>query len=153
MKPKEQTKPIGDKSNNQSKATIIFDKLISGRTKMMSELYDSVEYNSLKFEYVSPTKDVTFYEYMDSKELFDKIKNNKIRFSEVKNKQIEFLNKLSNIKIGKKTAEEKEVINNLEKFYNSREEVINFLETILKSYLMLITMQNKMKLKEQDLKY
>ena len=107
MKPKEQTKPIGDKSNNQSKATIIFDKLISGRTKMMSELYDSVEYNSLKFEYVSPTKDVTFYEYMDSKELFDKIKNNKIRFSEVKNKQIEFLNKLSNIKIGKKNCRRK----------------------------------------------
>ena len=53
----------------------------------------------------------------------------------------------------KKTAEQKEVINNLEKVYNSREEVINFLETILKFYLMLITMQNKIKLKEQDLKY
>ena len=63
---------------------------------------------------------------MDSKELFNKIKNNQIKFSEVKNKQNEFLNKLSNIKIGKKTPEQKEVINNLEKFYNSREEVINF---------------------------
>ena len=63
---------------------------------------------------------------MDSKELFNKIKNNQIKFSEVKNKQNEFLNKLSNIKIGKKTTEQKEVINNLEKFYNSREEVINF---------------------------
>ena len=63
---------------------------------------------------------------MDSKELFNKIKNNQIKFSEVKNKQNEFLNKLSNIKIGKKTLEQKEVINNLEKFYNSREEVINF---------------------------
>ena len=39
---------------------------------------------------------------MDSKELFNKIKNNQIRFSVVKNKQNEFLNKLSNIKIGKK---------------------------------------------------
>ena len=45
------------------------------------------------------------------------------------------------------------MINNLEKFYNSREEVINFLETILKCYLMLIIMQNKIKLKEHDLKY
>ena len=63
---------------------------------------------------------------MDSKELFNAIKNNQIKFSEVKNKQNEFLNKLSNIKIGKKTPEQKEVINNLEKFYNSREEVINF---------------------------
>ena len=64
-------------------------------------------------------------EYMDSKELFNAIKNNQIKFSEVKNKQNEFLNKLSNIKIGKKNAEQKEVINNLGKFYNSRE-VINF---------------------------
>ena len=63
---------------------------------------------------------------MDSKELFNKIKNNQIKFSEVKNKQNEFLNKLNNIKIGKKTTEQKEVINNLEKFYLSREEVINF---------------------------
>ena len=92
----------------------------------MSELYDSVDYNNLNFEYVGPTKDVSFYEYMDSKELFNAIKNNQIKFSEVKNKQNEFLNKLSNIKIGKKTTEQKEVINNLEKFYNSREEVINF---------------------------
>ena len=63
---------------------------------------------------------------MDSKELFNAIKNSQIKFSDAKNKQNEFLNKLSNIKIGKKTPEQKEVINNLEKFYNSREEVINF---------------------------
>ena len=92
----------------------------------MRELHDNVDYNNLKFEYVGSTKDVSFYEYMDSKELFNAIKNNQIKFSEVKNKQNEFLNKLSNIKIGKKTPEQKEVINNLEKFYNSREEVINF---------------------------
>ena len=33
LKPKEQTKPIEDKSNNQSKATIIFNDLINKRTK------------------------------------------------------------------------------------------------------------------------
>ena len=98
----------------------------------MGEFYDSVDHNNLKFEYVGPTKDVSFYEYMDSKELFNAIKNNQIKFSEVKNKQNEFLNKLSNIKIGKKTPEQKEVINNLEKFYNSREEVINFFRDYIK---------------------
>ena len=74
MKPKEETKPIEDKSNNQSKATIIFNELINKRKELMSELYDSVDYNNLKFEYVGPTKDVSFYEYMDSKELFNAIK-------------------------------------------------------------------------------
>ena len=107
LNPKEQIKPIEDKSNNQSKATVIFNDLISERKKIMSELYDSVDYNNLKFEYVGPTKDVSFYEYMDSKELFNAIKNNQIKFSEVKNKQNEFLNKLSNIKIGKKNSRTK----------------------------------------------
>ena len=92
----------------------------------MSDLHDSVDYNNLKFEYVGPTKDVRFYECKDSKEFFNAIKNNTIKFNEMKNKQNEFLNELSNIKIGKKATEQKEIINNLEKFYNSREEVINF---------------------------
>ena len=98
----------------------------------MSELYDSVDYNNLKFEYVGPTKDVSFYEYKDSKELFNAIKNNQIKFSDVKNKQNKCLSELSNTKIGKKTTKQKETINNIEKCYLSREEVINFLETILK---------------------
>ena len=76
MKSKEQTKPIEDKSNNQSKATVIFNDLINKRKKIISELYDSVDYNNLKLEYVGPTKDGSFYEYVDSKDLFNKIKNN-----------------------------------------------------------------------------
>ena len=63
---------------------------------------------------------------MDSKELFNAIRDSKIGFSEAKNKQNEFLNKLSNIKIGRKTLEQERIINNLEKFYYSRQEVINF---------------------------
>ena len=77
LKLKEQAKPIEDKSNDQSKATIIFNDLISKRKKIMSELHDS-DYNNLKSEYVDPTKDVRFYEYMYSKELFNAIKIIKI---------------------------------------------------------------------------
>ena len=53
LKPKEETKPVEDKSYNQSKATIIFDNLINKRKGLMKELYDSVNYNNLKFEYMS----------------------------------------------------------------------------------------------------
>ena len=73
----------------------------------MKELYDKVDYNNLKFEYVGPTKDVSFYEYKDSKEPFNAIKNNQIKFSQVKNKQNEFLNKLRNVYIGKKLQNKK----------------------------------------------
>ena len=71
MKPKEEIKPTEDKPNNQSRVGIIFNELINKRKDLMEELYDSVDYNNLKFEYVSITKDVSFYEYKHSKELFN----------------------------------------------------------------------------------
>ena len=95
LKPKERTKSIEDKSNNQSKATIMFNGHINKRKEIMSKLNDSLDYNNLKLEYAGPTRDVSFYEYRDSKELFDAIKNSQI-------KQNEFLNKLNNVKIGNK---------------------------------------------------
>ena len=45
-----------------------------------NKLYKNVDYNNLKFEYIGPTKDISFYEFIDSKELFDGLKNNRIRF-------------------------------------------------------------------------
>ena len=70
LKPKEETKPTEDKSNNESRATGTFNELINKRKELMSELYDSVDYNNLNFEYVGLTNGVSFYEYKDSKELF-----------------------------------------------------------------------------------
>ena len=56
------------------------------------------------------------------------IKNNKVKFSEIEIKQNNFLKKLNEVKVGKKTDEQKKVIHNPnpEKLYISREEVINF---------------------------
>ena len=59
------------------------------------------------FEYIGPTKDLIFYEYKYSKELFDETKNSQIKFSEIKNKQNEFWNKVSEIKIVKKNCQTK----------------------------------------------
>ena len=112
------------KLKEQAKPTI-FNDFINKRKEIMSELYGSVDHNNLKLEYIGLTKDVSFYEHMDSNEPFKATKN-QIKFSEVKNEQNDFLNKLNNIKNGKRTTEQKETIRNLENFYNSREEVINF---------------------------
>ena len=46
LKPKEEIKPTEDKSNNQSKAAIIFNKLVNERKDLMKELYDRVDYNN-----------------------------------------------------------------------------------------------------------
>ena len=53
----------------------------------MNKLYDSVDYNNSKFEYVSRNKNASFYEYMDSKELFKAIRTSRIGFNEAKKKQ------------------------------------------------------------------
>ena len=66
LKPNEEIKRIEDKSNNLTKA-IIFNDLISKRKKIMSDLYDSINYNNLQFDYIGATKDVRFYEHKDSK--------------------------------------------------------------------------------------
>ena len=62
----------------------------------MSELYDSVDYNNLRF-----------YEYKNYKELLSAIKNNQIKLSEVQNKHNNFLKKLNEVKMGKKTDDQK----------------------------------------------
>ena len=110
LKPKKETKPTENKSNSKSKAEIIFNELINKRKDLMKELHDSVDYKNLNFEYVGPNKDVNFYRYKDSKELFNAIKNNQINFDDVVKRQNEFLDKPSNIKIGKKSSKQIETL-------------------------------------------
>ena len=77
---------------------------------------------------------------MYSKERFNAIRDNKIGFSEAKNKQKDFLNKRTNIKIGRKTQEQKKkklII--LKDFMFLEKKLLIFSETILKSFLMQIT--------------
>ena len=74
------------------------------KKSMMNELHESVDKNKLYFEYIGPAKDVSFYEYYDSKELFDEIKNNRLRFDDAAKKQKELLKKINDVKIGKKNS-------------------------------------------------
>ena len=93
----------------------------------MKELHEKVDYKNLNFKCVDKkNNDVSFYGYKDSKELLSAIKDNQIKFDDAIKKQNEFLNKLSIIKIGRKNSEQKKIINNLEKFHISSEQVLNF---------------------------
>ena len=83
-------KPIEDKSNNQSKATIIFSEVINKRKGLIKKSCDGVNYNNLKFEYIGPTKDVSFYEYEDCRELFDAIKIVKLNLERQRINKISF---------------------------------------------------------------
>ena len=69
----------------------------------MNELYESVDKNKLYFEYVGVTKDVNFYEYMDSDKRFIELKDNRLAFDEALKKQKELLKKTNEVKMSSKT--------------------------------------------------
>ena len=119
----------------------------------MNELHDSVDYNNWKFEYVGPTNNVSFYEYIDSKGLFNVIKNNQLKFDDALKRQEELLNKINEVKIGKKTLELKEVINYLAKCYKSREKGFNFFRDYTKIIFGSSYQEKQDKTEGQDLKY
>ena len=53
----------------------------------MNKLCETVDMKKLHFKYESNSIDVSFYEFMDSKELFNKTENNQINFEDaLKNK-------------------------------------------------------------------
>ena len=60
--------------------------LLTKKKKKMNELHESVDKNKFYFKCVGPTKDATFYEFMDSKELFNELRDNRIRFDDAKEK-------------------------------------------------------------------
>ena len=49
--------------------------------------------------------------------------------------------------------DKEKVINNLDKFYHSKEDVINFFKDYTKMFLVLVTKQRRTKQQEQGLKY
>ena len=101
---------------------------------------------------MGPTEVVSFYEYKDSKELFNAIKDNQINFDDAVKRQNEYLNKLCNIKIGKKNLQNKEKrLITLKNFIILKKRLLIFLETMEKWFLIQPTNQNKMKLREKDL--
>ena len=82
----------------------MFNNLIKERESIMNKLYESVDINNLHLRYVGNTKHVNFYKFMDSKELFNKIKNNQIKFDDELKNQKKLLNKLNDVKMRKKNS-------------------------------------------------
>ena len=79
-------------------------------------MYENVDMNKFYPKYELSTKDVNFNEYYDSKQLFNGIKNQHIKFDDELKKQKVLLKKVNEVKIGKKTPKQKELINNLNLF-------------------------------------
>ena len=95
-------------------------------------MHDSFDYSNLEFRYVGLTKTVSFYECMDSKELFNKIKHNQIRFKEAKKKQENFVKKLNEVKIGRRNYEQEKVMDSYKQWilYSRTQKTVKLLSGI-----------------------
>ena len=70
-------------------------------------MYNNSHLNKLYFTYKGPTKDVSFNKYFDSKEGFNEIKSQDVKFDDAIEKQKELLQKIDEIKNGKKILDKK----------------------------------------------
>ena len=93
----------------------------------MSKLHNAAEFDNLLYHYKGSTKGINVSKYNDAKSLFDMIKNKDTGLSNAEENQADLKSELRNIEIGgKKAVHKKKIIKNVEKFYDSREAVINF---------------------------
>ena len=79
------------------------------------------------YHFKGPTKDIDFIDFIYAATLFDDIKSEKIRFQDEDKTQRKFEFELGSVKIGSnKSNKQLSEIENITKFYKSREEFINF---------------------------
>ena len=71
---------------------------------------------------------------MDSKELFNELKDNCIRYNDAQEKHKRIAEKKNEVKIGRNNSKQEEVITDLEIFYKSRENVFNFFRDYTKMF-------------------
>ena len=90
-----------------SKQKEIFNELADERLKEITELDEKVNRNDLVYRYKGKSSDKKFDEYNNALDLINKIKNNEIKLSDVKNDQINLKSYLGKIRKGSKKIKEK----------------------------------------------
>ena len=95
-------------------------------------MHDNCDLNTLPLKYERSIKDENFNVYYSFKERFDRRKSQNFKFDYVvkKLKQKELLKKINEVKIGNKSLKQKELTSNLERFYNSIKEVLDFFKRL-----------------------
>ena len=85
-----------------SKQKWIFNKLADERLEEITGSDKKVKAYDLIYRYKGPTADAKFNKFDNALDLFDKIREGKIKFAGAKNDQIEFKSELIEIKKGSK---------------------------------------------------
>ena len=89
--------------------------------------------NKLYFKCEGPTKDVSFNEYCDSKQLFNEMKNNRLKFDQALKGQKQLLKIINEVNIGKKNLlNKKKYLIILKNFKILEKKLLIFLKIMLK---------------------
>ena len=106
----------------------IFKDIYNKRLDKIEELNNKINYDNLEYAVYSRRKQIDFPKLKSPLTLLDKIKKGEITLEEAKNYQKNYLDYLKTIRKGNKNVKQREILANLNMFYNAREETIKFIE-------------------------
>ena len=134
----------------------IYNRLLKERTSEVQKISDEINYDDLIYYFKRPSSPVSFNEYEDPSDLHDKIKNGDKTIQAAEEEQTRIKSRLGEITSGNpehKSTNQSYAIKNAQNLYNSRQKLLIYLTIMKQLDSKLFLKQNKIKVKEQDLKY
>ena len=134
----------------------IYNRLLKERTSEVQKITDEINYDDLIYYFKRPSSPVSFNEYEDPSDLHDKIKNGDKTTQAAEEQQTRIKSRLGEITSGNpehKSTNQSYAIKNAQNLYNSRQKLLIYLTIMKQLDSKLFLKQNKIKVKEQDLKY
>ena len=134
----------------------IYNRLLKERTSEMQKISNEINYDDLIYYFKRPSSPVSFNEYEDPSDLHDKIKNGDKTIQAAEEEQTRIKSRLGEITSGNpehKSTNQSYAIKNAQNLYNSRQKLLIYLTIMKQLDSKLFLKQNKIKVKEQDLKY
>ena len=111
-----------------SKEREIFKDIYNKRLDKIEELNNKIDYNNLKYVFVSSGDEYRFDKLEDPIALLSDIKKDKISLKEAKNQQQNYYNYLNTIRRANKNTNQKKVLANINIHFNARNNAIKFVE-------------------------
>ena len=122
----------------------------------MLEMSKEIDYSNLVYHFKGPTHPVNFAISDGPMYTYNQLNNGDISLQQVEKQQKDFKKELNEITLGNpkhKSSSQLYAIKNIKNLYNSRQKIIDLLNDNAKIRSEAISNQNKMKLREKELKY
>ena len=158
----ENLKPKAIESGSNNKPIItqeIYNKILEERMDEILEMSREIDYSNLTYNFQGPTYLISLAKYGGPVYAYNQLKNGEKTLQQVEKQQKDFKKELNEIASGnpkRKSNNQLYVIKNVKNLHDSRQKIIDLLFKIMiiqKLDLKPFTNQNKMKLREQNLKY